>query len=377
MKLIDRVVIYEGQVSPQYSGTYTTGWKDPDIPVLVVEIMAGGVSGFGECVAANLLYPPGNAGNTGYDERQILREICQSLVGKDPRALGRLIHNTFRKSEMNNVVDAVDFALHDLVGRKVGLPVRTLLGGIGKPFVWAMPVVYTADPETMSAKAREWHRQYGFRFFKIKPTGNVEQDEEILRKVREKTCSDVRIFADPNYGLKMTPEQVVDYVNRLSKFGLGMCEDPIDADFSVYAEMRKHVKVPIMIDVRARSLADVLAIVKTGAADAINIHGNWAGGFGPGLQRAVLAGAAGIKVMIGSTHYLGIGSAAYQLLASLVPGELPCEQVYVEVYGGQGIVADPFEISGGKILIPDRPGLGVEVDRDKLASTCKILHVEG
>lgn len=374
MKPVDRIVLYECSINVEYKGTYTSGWKDPDTPIFFLEIRAGGVSGYGECVPVNELYPPGSVGHTGYDERKTLLELCQSLIGKDPLQLGRLIPDSLRRHETNNLMDAVDFALHDLVGKTYGIPVRALLGGIAKPFVWGMPVIYTADPEVMSDKAREWHKRYGFRYFKLKPNGNAEKDEATLRKVREKTSREVTVFADPNYALNTDADGVVTYLNHLAPHGLAMCEDPIDADFKTYAEIRRRSKVPLMIDHHARTDKDVFDMANTRAADAINIHANWAGGFQPALRRAHLAALGGISVMIGSTHYLGVGAAAYQILSSLMPGDMPCEQVNVEVYGGKGIVKNPFEIRDGKILIEDRPGIGVEPNFEELQSRCQRKH---
>lgn len=369
MKTIERVVLYECELTVEYEGTYTGGVTDPErVPMFVLEIQAEGVSGFGECIPVNVMYAPGRIDHPRYDERQALLELCAALLGKDPFGLGRLIPAKFRPHEYHYLVDAADFALHDLVGKKCGVPARALLGGIAKPFVWGMPVVYTADPEIMSAKAREWHRQYGFRYFKLKPNGNAEQDEETLRKIREKTAPDVSIFEDPNFALAMTPDEVVAYLNRLADSGLRMCEDPLDVGLDVYAGMRRRCRVPLMIDYRSKSEEDILRIVNAKAADAINIHADWAGGFQPGLRRANLAALGGMGVMIGSNLHLDIATAAYQILASIVPGDLPCEQLPLEVYGGTGIVKNTFEIREGKIFIPDRPGLGVAVDCERLAA---------
>ena len=100
--------------------------------------------------------------------------------------------------------------------------------------------------------------------------------------------------------------------------------------------------------------------------DQINVHANWAGGFGPALRKAQLAALAGLPTMIGSTVYLGSGSAAYQTLASVLPLDAPCEQQFSATRGRLSAIASPYELRDGNYYITDAPGLGIEVDTDLL-----------
>jgi L-alanine-DL-glutamate epimerase-like enolase superfamily enzyme len=375
MHEIDTVRLYECTVSVEYEGKYTGGAADPkDVPLYFVEIRSGRYAGYGECLPCNLWFIPGQSAEMNYDELEALLGICQALLGKDPLGLGNLIPDSIRRHDTNNIVDAADFALHDLVGKIYGIPLRGMLGGSQKPFVWALPVIYRDEPEAMAAKASEWHRQYGFRYFKLKPVGDTDADEETINKIREKTAADVKIFEDPNLGLRMTGDELVVYLNRLAASGLALCEDPIDADLQTYADVRRRSRVPIMIDFRSRTVKQVAAILKAGAADAINIHANQAGGFQQGLQRAHFAWTAGVQSMVGSTLYLGTGTAAYNILSSLLPGNLPCEQLEIEVYGGTSAVRNRFPIRDGKIFIEDRPGIGVELDMSVIEQRCRKVH---
>jgi L-alanine-DL-glutamate epimerase-like enolase superfamily enzyme len=118
----------------------------------------------------------------------------------------------------------------------------------------------------------------------------------------------------------------------------------------------------------------VADILKAGAADAINIHANQAGGFQQGLRRAHFAWTAGVQSMVGSTLYLGTGTAAYNILSSLLPGTLPCEQLEIEVYGGKSAVRNRFPIRDEKIIIEDRPGIGVDLDMSVIEQRCRKMH---
>jgi len=121
-----------------------------------------------------------------------------------------------------------------------------------------------------------------------------------------------------------------------------------------------------LLDEKARSPEAVLKIAESKCAGFINIHANWAGGFQSGISKAVLAASADIPTLVGSTYYLGPGTAAYQILSSVLPLEAPCEQVDIGVYGMSGIAEKPYTISGGKIFISDKPGVGIELNEEIL-----------
>ena len=115
-------------------------------------------------------------------------------------------------------------------------------------------------------------------------------------------------------------------------------------------------------------MADVFEIGSCQAADVINFHANWHSGFSGALDRAHVAAASGMENFIGSAIYAGIADAANITLAAVCPALLVCEQVrgadfYLE---GDSVVDEFYPLQNGAYQIPDRPGLGIEVNRDKL-----------
>ena len=122
-----------------------------------------------------------------------------------------------------------------------------------------------------------------------------------------------------------------------------------------------------MLDDKARTPQAVMEIICEQAADQINVHANWSGGFAPGLRKARLAALGGMPTMIGSTYYLGPAAAAYQIMSSVLPLEAPCEQQFNGLHDEcTSIIHDPFPLADGAYTIPDRPGLGVDVDEARL-----------
>lgn len=362
---IKRIIVRECRTRATRRGVYTDESKDPENTVwLLVSISDGQAMGYGECIPTSIYYEPGHIGRANIDEWKVLLELCRELLGQDARRLGNLIPEDQEHDDANSIKDTLDFALHDLVGRSLGVPVGVLLGGQNRSSVAGMPVIHVDTPQGMAEHAFEQHRRYGFKYFKLKPIGEPEADVETLALMREKMGSSVRYYMDANYALKVKdPDEVARYLNRLAPYGLEVYEDPLDADFAIYRYIRERTKVKLMIDEKARTPRAIMDIIRERCADQINIHANWSGGFRPALRKAELAALGGMATMIGSTSYMGPGAAAYQILSMQLPLETPCEQTFCDgdVDAQASIIKESFPCRDGRYYIPDRPGLGVEV----------------
>lgn len=355
---------------------YSTGWKDPDdVPIYLVQISDDRTTGFGEFLPTSVMYAGTgelSAGNAStLDEWNTLRTTCEQLIGKDARLLRKLIPSHLEVREANSIVDSIDFALHDLVGKNAGLPVWALLGGLRQPWVQGMQVVHTDTVEGMVERAIDYHRMGGYRLFKLKPIGVAAQDREVMLKIRERIGPDTKFFVDPNYSLRTDAQGAVDYVLSLVDAGLDTIEDPIDCDWQTYRWIQDRIPVRLMIDGHARTPQSVMEIIAHRCARSINIHANWASGFSPAIQKASLAALGGLDTIIGSTYYLGFGVAAYQTLAAVIPTRHICEQSNMtEDLKRIGVVKE-YATRDGRITISDEPGLGVEPDWEAIDAMTK------
>jgi L-alanine-DL-glutamate epimerase-like enolase superfamily enzyme len=133
-----------------------------------------------------------------------------------------------------------------------------------------------------------------------------------------------------------------------------------------------------MIDEMAREITDVFEIAKLKCADMINIHSNWAGGFQAAIQKANLAEAAGIGTMVGGVTFQGISNAAYKTLASVIPGDYPCEQRNAEFDClAEPLVEKEYVTIDGRSCIPDQPGLGIKVIYERLeAASLETVEIQ-
>ena len=136
------------------------------------------------------------------------------------------------------------------------------------------------------------------------------------------------------------------------------------------------------MNARVRYWPNTLKVREMKAADAINLHPRNVGGLDVALWMDAAARAAGVETRIGTSHNLGIGDAAFQILGSVVAVTMPVEDLgplrYESHFGASSehypadekrmIVRDLFPVENGEIILPDTPGLGIEVDRDRLAA---------
>jgi L-alanine-DL-glutamate epimerase-like enolase superfamily enzyme len=370
---IDRCVAYRCNIRLRKAFRYSSGASEkPVIQVIIVELASGDVSGFGEFYATSLNYPPGIPGTSSLAEWDEVLSTCGSLLGKDAVGLRTLIPEHYNGvADASGIVDCIDFALHDLVGKSKGLPVWALLGGRRARSMPVMPVIHTDDMEVMVQKALRWQAQWGLRLFKIKPHADYDKDVQMMKTFSQELKPGTRFLLDANYAYKSVDEAATT-LSDVAQYGVFLAEDPIEKDYSVYQQKLKpqlnRAGVKLMLDQQARTMADVFEIGSCQAADVINFHANWHSGFSGALDRAHVAAASGMENFIGSAIYAGIADAANITLAAVCPALLVCEQVrgadfYLE---GDSVVDEFYPLQNGAYQIPDRPGLGIEVNRDKL-----------
>jgi len=357
---------------------YSTGETDPPIRGIVVQIDTNGQTGWGEWIPTSVIYEPGHMGRSSIDEWEVAQSTANLLLGQDARNTRTWLADELKSEDANSLVDGFDFALHDVIAKEIGWSVQKLLGN-GTPWLWGMPLLYRESPEITVERAREAYAAGGYLWFKLKPSCDLELDRMTMRLIREQVDPMIQFYIDPNYSLPVDPDFIVHYLNSLHEVGLRVCEDPIDAELDFYREIQTRTAVEIMIDEKARTLSNVRQIGEAKCTRRINIHANWAGGFVQGLQRAQLAATYGMQAIIGSVRYLGIGTAAYQTMASLLPNAYlsPCEQVNDTALVKHTVVKERYQTRDGKIHIPSTPGLGIDIDHAMLEKlTLKKVVIE-
>lgn len=370
---IEKCIAYRCNLRLRQAFRYSTGASEkPVIQVIIVELCSGEASGFGEFYATSLNYPRGIPGTSSLAEWDEILSTCQSLLGKDAAELHRLVPEKYNGvADASGIVDCLDFALYDLLGNLKGLPVWALLGGRRSQSVPAMPVVHTDQIGAMVKKAVTWQAKWGLRYFKIKPHADFDKDVEMMKTFSRQLKPGTQFLLDANYAYE-SADEAAETLSAVAPYGVFLAEDPIETDLATYKQKLKaplnQAGVKLMLDQPARTMNDVFEIGASKCADVINFHANWHSGFSGALERANVVQASGMENFIGSAIYAGIADAANITLASVCPSLLVCEQVRgTDFYlNGDSVVDEFYQLHDGTYQIPDRPGLGIQVNRSKL-----------
>jgi L-alanine-DL-glutamate epimerase-like enolase superfamily enzyme len=335
-------------------------------PFLLVKVHTNeGFIGLGEVSCT-----PGWSGEDQVTAEHFIRNFLAPLIiGENPlnievltqRIQKRIAHNTFTKA-------ALEMALWDILGKVAGLPVYRLLGGPVREFVPTKFSVTGVEP-TKAAEIAAWAVEQGFRKMKVKVGTGPEYDVARVKAVREAVGSEVKLGVDANGG--WSSRVAIQTIGRLyDEACIYFAEQPVPAlDMSWLADVRGKVPVPIIADESLNSLQDAMALVRTGAADVLSLYIGKGGGIGPARKTAAVAEAAGITCTVGSNLELGIASAAMIHLAMATQGigaeDYPCDILGPFFYEDM-LLKEPLPIKGGEARPLEQPGLGVELDEQKV-----------
>jgi muconate cycloisomerase len=323
-----------------------------------------GISGLGEVSCT-----PRWSGEDQVTAAHFVRTALEpALVGQDPRAIERL-PVLFRRVLANNPFTkaGLEMACWDILGKAAGLPVYRLLGGPVREWVPTKYSVSGLEPPR-AAEIAAWAAGLGFRVMKVKVGIEPEEDVARVRAVREAVGPAVKLGVDANGG--WSPRVAIQTIRRLEAFGIAFAEQPVaPLDVAWMADVRAGVRVPVMADESVSSAQDAMALIRAGAADVLSVYVGKGGGINPARKVAAVAEAAGLTCTVGSNLELGVANAAMIHLAMATPGigaeEFPCD-ILSPFFYQDDLLAEPLPIEAGRARPFERPGLGVELDPDKV-----------
>lgn len=270
---------------------------------------------------------------------------------------------------------AVDIALHDLAGKALDVPVYELLGGQHRDRIPVAHSLGIMDNNRAVAEAEEAVVE-GAGTIKAKAGLDAERDIDLVRRLRETLGPEITIRVDANEGYNLVSE-AVRVIREMEAYDIAYMEQPV-ADLEDMAAIASEVDVPIMADESAWTAQDIFNIRRHRAAELFSLYVTKPGGLHRAREVAVVADAVGLECDIGGSIEMGIGNAANLHLgaavpiagmASVTPVNRPAEAYDGEiagVYYEDDIIADSLEYANGSVLVPEGPGLGVEVDESKL-----------
>ncbi len=324
----------------------TSQWAVDEKQTIIVQLEHDGVVGLGECVPSSLY------GQTLESSEQTLAAIAGQL-GDDPLAIDPLVRKLLSEHDTQRAaVDAVDAALHDWAGKRLGVPVWRLLG-LGQPRTRTTFTIGVAEPEEIRLKVDE-ALAAGFDALKIKV--GVAHDADTLDYIRSRF--DGPLYLDANQA--WTPEEAPRRISALARYRPTLIEQPLPReDWRHLAELRRLGVAPIFADESCERPADVLRL--HGYVDGINIKFNKCGGIREALRMITLARALGMQVMLGCFVCSSLAIAPPLTIATLAD--------HADLDGALLLADDPFvgiHRQGSIISLGTAPGLGVTPRADGL-----------
>lgn len=298
---------------------------------------------------------------TGENELTVgkaLRDIAiPMLIGEDPLAYAALLQRIHQAlPSQPTAMASVDMALHDILGKHVGLPLYRLLGG-ARSSIKSSITIGIQSVEDVVRKALAWKLR-GYRALKIKCGLSVDEDIEKLAKVREAVGSDVELYVDANQGYSL--DEAVKVIRMCATIGVSFIEQPCAkrelGSFRILRERTGGV-LPIMADEAVLGAEDAVRLINAGGADMYNIKLAKTGGIWRARQLDAVAAASGCPTMTGCMDEAGLGIAA-ALHVALASTNVR----YADLDGHVEFIDDPsydaVRIIDGFVHPNDEPGLG-------------------
>ena len=289
----------------------------------------------------------------------VLPLLSPALIGENPFALEK-IHKTMEKVILRNscVKAGIDIALHDIMGKKLEMPLYKLLGGYKNSFATDMTVSIDT-PEAMAREALAY-KQEGFNVLKIKAGIDPTTDVEAMRQIREAVGPKMRIRADANQGWDVNT--AINTINVYEQYGVEMVEQPVKHwDIDGLAYIRSRVKIALGADESLHIPEDAMKLAKANAVDMFNIKLMKSGGLYPALRINAIGEACGIPVMLGCMMETRIGNAASASLVAAQRNIIEADLDSFRHFEGKGITGG-FNLENGMITMLEKPGLGIDVD---------------
>ncbi|MDQ3890154.1 MAG: mandelate racemase [Actinomycetota bacterium] len=278
---------------------------------------------------------------------------------------------------------AIEFACLDLVGQKLGVPVHDLLGGKLRDEVAFASYLFFRypDPETgrgevrteeqLVGHARELKEKHGFTTHKLK--GGVyppEYELACFRALGEAFPSD-RIRFDPNAAL--TVEESIRFGNAIRDLRNDYFEDPTWG-LNGLRRVRAQVGIPIATNTVVVDFEQLATNVRDPAVDVILLDTTFWGGIRPCLKAAGVCETFQLGVALHSSGELGIQLATMLHLGACLPNLTFAADAHYHHLLDDVIAGGKLECREGRIAVPNGPGLGVRLDRDKLEEYAELYR---
>lgn len=303
--------------------------------------------------------------------------IAPRLVGADPfevRPLLEALDVDVRGFPYTKAM--LESALLDIAGRALGVPVYKLLGGAMRKSIPLCHSVGIAAPQD-SAREAEQVVADGIGWLQVKIPGDPATDIAIVKAVRRAVGNDIKLFPDVNRGYRDAKTAIRTIHAMRAEADILAIEQPVEG-LAQMAKVVASVDIPVVVDEGCWTPQDAMEIVRHEAADVLSIYFTKSGGLLRSMQIGTIAESAGLPVNVNGSLEGGVGNASNLHLAAALGGVTWPAIITVNTLAGReqtkvggvfysdDVITEPFAYSKGALAVPDKPGLGIELDPDKI-----------
>lgn len=310
-----------------------------------------GHRGLGYCHAIPAISTHGDGARAG------LEFLTRGFVGRSAADLAAIMEEVDALLAYQPTVKAsIDMALHDLLARRLGVPMHVLMGGKLRDRVPLSRILPIKAPQEM-ARLAEHLAGEGYRQLKLKLAGDTDADLERIAAVRAAVGSGVALTLDPNQSYDA--KQLIGAFRKMERHDISLIEQPVPAaDFAGLALLTRTLPVAIEADESAQTVRDVFRLVAERAADVINLKITNLGGIRRFLQAVRICEAGEVGCRMGAAFGPALLQAT-SLQAATVIRRLPYACELSEHLHLRDDPFTPLAVEDGSLLLPDGPGCGV------------------
>lgn len=314
--------------------------------------------------------------STGTTTHIIRDFFTPQLIGQDPFRISAIM------AGLNRLVKgypyakaAIDIALHDIKGRALGVPVYELLGGLYRREVPMAHSIGILETSRVVAEAQQAVDE-GIGTIKLKIGKDARRDLEVVREVRRALGPNIDITVDANQGYP-SPKAAIKVLREMEEYDVRFAEQMVEGIGSL-AAISQAVDIPQMADESAWTPFDILEIIDIKAAELISIYTTKPGGLLGAMRVGAICQAAMIACNVNGSAETGVGNAANLHLVAACPPVTEANVFPITRLKGNeptriagafyldDIVKEPFNYRDGYMIVPDKPGLGIELDEAKI-----------
>ena len=335
-------------------------WDGMTIVVIEIETDAGHV-GLGESICIQ---------GSAEAVKLFVDNTKRLLLGQDPfdtERIGKSIEGfggwTFGRQFAGYALGGIDMALWDIIGKACNQPLYKLLGGKIRDKAECFKYIHHDKPEVMAVKAQEGVRD-GYRTIYCKYTG-IEHLRQAIEAIRSQVGEQPKLWVDFNGTL--SPGFAVQFLREMERYRIDIAEQPVlPSNLEGMAYVRNAVSSQILAHESSWTLYDAFNVIQRGAADIISVEPRMTWGILATKKAAAVAEAAGMPVIMHSFGEIGVAQAAFLHVIASTPNFILANQCMYDWFDDDYIKGGKMPYEGAFLRVPEGPGLGVELDPEKV-----------